>query len=1184
MRRIISILICLACCGGVASAEDDWDRVATPYFQHVGRENGLPHDIVMDFAQDRAGFVWIATQGGIARWDGYHPRLFTHVDGDPASLPDATILKLAIDAGDHLWAAASSGLVLRFDRGAGRFVPLPAPEGGIGVPYGLAEDGAGGVWIGGTDGLAHFADGHWQRETRVAEAKVGPIRCLMRSRDGALWICGATQLFRRSADGGAFGPLTTEGSEGEPVTALQQDAAGRIWFGTLHSAVGLLDPATGARRILVPAQPAAPLVRGFASSGPDEVWAATVGGGVLVVDAGAGLVGRLTAAETLPAALGSDVLYAVMQDRSGLMWVGGLGGAFYHPSGSPAAETVWPPAVKSGGGYGQDVLTLCADRAGRTWIGTLHGGLMTLGPGAAGGPALGPVETPEGMDSAVLDCAGAPDGSLLLSLRKGLLRLSVAGGKTVVEPLKLPEVEASGLVRSIVASGGDIWFGTDAGVFRTGPDGAVRGHWFSGSEEPGRLSNNSVETMVEDGAGHMWVGTHGGVDRIDEATGAVERIAPRPGEPDGLPGPAVSTLLLDRRGRLWVGTTGSAGIGVLDAPQADGPRRFRRISTAQGLPSDNIGTLLEDRAGRIWASSTDGLAVIDPDSFAIRPLAAADGVTIRSYWVHSGVALADGTMLFGGLKGLTVVHPDRLAAWSYSPPVRPIAVREGARSVPAEGPIVLEPSDRSLQVEFAALDYSAPGRNRYAYKLVGYDSDWVPASAESRLATYTNLPPGDYTLLLRGSNRDGVWTDPPTALAVTVKPAWNQTWWFALAEAVAVLLLILGAVWLRTLHLDRNRRHLEGEVARRTAEVEASRAALQDSNAALTVTAETLRRLSGIGRDITASLDMGQVFQSLARNTGAMMRADSISIWLLDPEGATLTLAYGIEDGLRLAPFGVALDDPTRGIARAARERREIMIEYRPGETPPIGDTQPMATALFGPLVFNDRLMGVMTVQCRRPGPYTERERLAFASLCAFGATALANAEAHRDMARANAELGRLATLDPLTGLANRRHFFATAAEEVARARRYGRPLSVLIADIDHFKRVNDTYGHAAGDAALQAAALSLAQCLRATDLAARFGGEEFVALLTETGIDGAAALAERFRVLLASTDIVHEGKSFRVTVSIGVSAWMPVEDGIARAIDRADAALYRVKDTGRDGVQVEPAPGVTSKPPEISH
>jgi len=1168
MARLLAILLCLVL-AGPAAADEIWGELATPYFSHIGRENGLPHDIVMDIAEGPDGFVWLATQGGLARWDGYRLRVFAHVEGDAGSLPDSTIMRLLVDESGQLWAATISGMVARYDPIAERFETLPSPGGGIGVPGGLVGDGAGGIWVGGSDGLAHFSAGSWYRESRVTGDVSAAARCLLRGHDGTLWVCGATKLFRQAPQSSALVAVAAPPGA-DPVTSLLEDDRNRIWFGTEHGGVGLLDPVSGARRLLAQPDPALAPIHELAPAGPDEVWAVSAGTGIVTASA-TGSTARITSREGLRAALGTDTLYAVMRDRSGMLWVGGLGGAWLHPAGPGLVDTVWPALDPQHGPWGLDVLSLCAGASNQLWLGTLTAGLLTLDPTKTGPPAIRRADPSGAADASVLACAVAPDGTVFVGQRKGMLRITRGPAQTALEPLEPKALESTGAVRSLLATATELWIGTDAGLDRADLHGRILQHYGFSAEDPESLSNNSVELITHDSSGALWLGTHGGLDRLDAQSGKIERILPT-ADPTSLPGPNVSALLFDRRGRLWVGTIGGAGIGVLEHPEAPGPRRFRRIGTAEGMPTLNIGALLEDGAGRIWASSTDGLIVIDPDTLHPHTLGPADGVVIRSYWAHSGLKLADGTLLFGGLKGLSAVHPEFLSDWSYHPPVVASAVRIDGRSVPARQKIELQPGERSLQVEFASLDFSAPALNRYAYQLQGYDQDWVASDAEHRLAAYTNLPPGDYTLLLRGSNRIGAWTEPPTALQVRVLPAWYQAWWFRLLAAAGLVAILAGIVQLRTWQLARHQRHLEREVARRTVELESSQQALERSNATLAASAETLRRLGEIGHSITASLDMDHVFAAVCGNIGAMLEADSIAIWLLDDPPTLLKLGYGIEAGRTMPPLTMPLDAPDRGVAQAARERQEIMIDYPAGRFPPIPGTRPMATALFGPLLVNDRLLGVLTVQSEQPDAYGERERLAFTSLCAYGATGLANAEAHRELARANAELGRLASKDTLTGLANRHRFFVVAAIEVARAQRYQRSLSVIVADLDQFKRVNDTFGHAAGDAALQVAASCLAQCLRSTDLAARFGGEEFIALMPETGIEGATQVAERFRDMLARTPIRHNDLSFPLTVSIGVATWLPGETAIEAAIERADSALYRVKRGGRNAVAIAAA------------
>jgi diguanylate cyclase (GGDEF)-like protein len=173
-------------------------------------------------------------------------------------------------------------------------------------------------------------------------------------------------------------------------------------------------------------------------------------------------------------------------------------------------------------------------------------------------------------------------------------------------------------------------------------------------------------------------------------------------------------------------------------------------------------------------------------------------------------------------------------------------------------------------------------------------------------------------------------------------------------------------------------------------------------------------------------------------------------------------------------------------------------------------------------------------------------------------------ATSRRRLARANRELGELAHLDPLTGLPNRRQLDAALERELARAARTGRPVAVLMGDVDGFKQINDTAGHHTGDRVLQAMAERWVAALRACDLCSRWGGDELVALLPDTGADGAAAAAERVRVLAAAPVVGADGVT-RTTMSIGWAVWRGEGESAGSLLARADAALYAAKRGGRD-------------------
>ena len=160
---------------------------------------------------------------------------------------------------------------------------------------------------------------------------------------------------------------------------------------------------------------------------------------------------------------------------------------------------------------------------------------------------------------------------------------------------------------------------------------------------------------------------------------------------------------------------------------------------------------------------------------------------------------------------------------------------------------------------------------------------------------------------------------------------------------------------------------------------------------------------------------------------------------------------------------------------------------------------------------------------------------------------------------------------DPLTGLSNRRFILTQLAGAVSGARRHDRPLTIAIVDIDHFKSVNDRFGHAAGDRVLAAVAGCLREHLRAEDQLGRLGGEEFLAVLPDVDAPAGAAAAEKLRDEVARVGVEHDGRELNVTVSIGWAAWDGVETP-EELLRRADEALYDAKRGGRDRVRGAPA------------
>ena len=1010
---VLALLLGFAAPG--AAADERWADLAETVFQNFGREQGLPHPVPIALAQDGDGFLWVGTQGGLARWDGYRFRSYKPDPKDLGSLPDSWIDALHTDPHGRLWIGTGAGGLARYDREHDRFIkiPLGPPRPGRARVGAIADDGAGGLWIATDDELDHLAPetgavvalSHDERDP--ASLPDGKIQMVLQDRSGRLWVGTGKGLGRRDPGAEGFAAVTLAGSSdgNTSVTALFEDEDGRIWIGTTQHGAFVLDTAAQAPRPVEETGTARPtlqsdFVSSIGAAGAHEIWIGTRGAGIVVIDTATGRTRRIRHDRALSGSLAHDDIWTLLRDRAGSMWVGGTGGLSYHAEGLGAISTVFGGASRADGLTDPDVYAVLPTSDGRVWLGFLGGGVDVVDPAAGRVAQLRP--DPSRPDATlpldiVTSMAEAERGEVYVGTNRGVYRADAASQRVAL--VSLPQRDPHASVYTILVNDGVLWVGgLNNGLWGGRIEGA--GPLVFGPAQSSLLTDDTVDCLRPGRDHDLWIGTRNGLNRLDLATGAVEGILADPANPEALPAGFVASLLVDRQGRLWVGTFGG-GIAVMTGRSPDGKPRFRRLGIADGLPHLNVDTLLLDAQGKIWAGTDDGLAVIDPASFGIRALHRAEGSALADYFEGAGAVDDHGELLFGAKGGLTVVRPERLVDWTLRPPVVVTDIRIGGTSVPSgrfngsgsSEPLVLTPETNSLAVEFSALDFTAPARNRYAYRLEGFDRDWIETDATRRLAAYTNLPPGSYRLRLRGSNRDGAWTERDLEIPIQVVPAWYQTLWFTLGVTAAALAGVAALVRSRTAYLRRRQGELERQVADRTA-----------------------------------------------------------------------------------------------------------------------------------------------------------------------------------DLRAANVRLFELATIDPLTGCLNRRHFVERANELIALGRRTGAPLSLVVMDLDDFKRINDVYGHPAGDAVLRMIGRTGRNHIRATDLLGRMGGEEFALLMPNTAAVGAALLADRLREAIKSDETRIAEANIQITASLGLAALRPNESFDA-LYARADAALYAAKAGGRDCLIVAEAP-----------
>jgi signal transduction histidine kinase/DNA-binding NarL/FixJ family response regulator/streptogramin lyase len=404
-----------------------------------------------------------------------------------------------------------------------------------------------------------------------------------------------------------------------------------------------------------------------------------------------------------------------------------------------------------------------------------------------------------------------------------------------------PHSLSHNIVRSLyVDNSGTLWIGTFGGGlnrFDSKTEDFVR--YLHDPDNPSSLSDNTVMSIFEDSSGELWIATLGGLNRFVSNTEGFVQYTHDPNDQNSLSHNNAVSLYEDQEGVLWIGTNGG-GLNKFDRQD----ERFIHYTEKDGLPSDTVMGITEDDQGFLWLSTSQGLSKFDPRLETFRNFDAYDGLQSNQFNFNSLYKSSSGELFFGGVDGFNVFYPVDIKDNPTIPPIvitgfqlanRPVEIGGDSvlqRSIVETDELILSHEDRVLSFEFAALNYLSPQKNRYRYKLEGFEEEWNEVGADRRFVTYTNLDPGEYVFRVTGSNNDGVWNEEGTSIKITVTPPWWATIWFRGAVALGLVgLVAAGFVWQRR-GAKRRERELETLVTERTRELELARDQAEAANQA----------------------------------------------------------------------------------------------------------------------------------------------------------------------------------------------------------------------------------------------------------------------------------------------------------------------------------------------------------------
>ncbi len=800
------------------------------FFQHLTVKDGLSQGSVMCILQDSKGFMWFGTQDGLNRYDGYEFKIFKHDLTDASSINDNFILFMAEDSAGALWFATLNNpdMLDKYDPATESFTHIQRDNVDLtGARIGQSKQSY--IDPSGIEWAAHPGGG-----VRKTDLKTG-----------------AQQFFKNN-------PNDPKSLSHDKVYSITGDKTGAIWVCT-RGGLDRLDPKSDGfvhyrHDDKDPHSLSDNFVWPVIEDRTGTLWVGSFIGGLNRYDRATDSFTRFRHDESNPRSISSDVIYSLYQDASGMIWVGtGENGVDrFHPELSNFTHYLKNASDKNSLSDNV-VLSMYVDRSGIVWMGT-NSGLNRLDRKT--GSFLVYNNNPSNPKSIADDNIQAiledRSGTLWFGgLSNGLDRFDRTSG-TFTHFVHNPSNTASLSDNRIYAlcedKQGDLWVGTNGGgLCRFNKTAGTFTRYLHNDTISSSLGAQDVWSLLEDNNGTLWVGTFGnGLDRFNRETETFTHFTHNDSVPNSLSDNIVITLCEARNGTLWIGTNNGLNRFVPETGT------FRMYGTKEGLTSPVIVGIQEDDEGNLWISTNKGIFKFNPKDETFRNYNYNDGLQGNEF---NQTAFAkdrrSGEMFFGGPNGFNMFHPSRIRDNSYIPPVvfssfvryntddeegKPI-VETGIETKPE---ITLSYKDNVANFKFSALNFYNTFNNRYAYKLDGYSENWIQLGTD-RLATFTNLDAGTYTLRVRGSNNNNIWNDTGTSLRLIVTPPWWRTTWAYTIYGLMVVGFLYTARKIEINRREQKARIRESELHAKA--VEAEKRALQIENDRQTKELEDARNL-----------------------------------------------------------------------------------------------------------------------------------------------------------------------------------------------------------------------------------------------------------------------------------------------------------------------------------------------------
>lgn len=910
-------------------------QISAPPFQHLSVDDGLPQNSITALAQGPDGFLWIGTQDGLARYDGYDFKIYRSEEGNSNSLSHNFIWDLYFDNEGHLWATTLGNGLSRLDTRRDQVSQWLQGKGDSSLYHWntfstLKVKNT--LWVGTNESLDKISLETGKRVSYFPGKVAGEtepailVRTLALSPDStAIWMNSKKGLARLhiKSDSLEYFDQSPFGTASNLLNIHKIETDDQGLLITTDRRIININWKDKKEKILFDADSLGLAknlnFHGF-YQGIGRFNYIYSGGGIFRIEKSTGRIVHLVHDPENPTSLSHNYVIDLCETSDGALWAGTR-------NGLNAVRTKTEDFLRFGKTNQKEyslssvsVRGLLYNTKDELWAGTDLGiNIINLETGIIR-PLKEQLVNPETVQGEyILSLIKDRNGTVWSGVRGGgLLRLNSAENnqyRAFSDPLNNTSIQF------ILDEDSILWLGSSgSGLLKYHKEkGLVKSYPHTGD---GRgPSHTFVFTIYRDPNNIIWLGTPtGGINIFDRKTESFSTIRTSRNSNNGLSGNTILCFFEDSRKRLWIGTT--SGLSLLKTPLSPDliekinahpdHLKFEHFGRKEGFPNEVIYGIREDKIGNLWISTNDGLVKFNGER-VIDDFTLEDGCQVDEYNQNAALSLPDGRMVFGGVTGLHLFNPERLGKFYYQPKCVLTDIQVNHNKIDSKGIKILPFGLKSLKLDytddvidfsFAGLSYVNSSQNTYAYRLIGFDSEWNHTSSDKRFVTYTNLDPGNYTFEIKSANCDGVWSNQIAQLPISVSyPPW-QKWYAFLAYAIVLSALVYLLVQWRTEKARRAER-----LKLRLQEVRLDEREKFRKEAARDFHDEAGNKITRINLlvELASSragddYSLKDYFEKIAQNTAQLSSGMRDFNWSLDPEKDSLK-----DLCMRIAEFGESM-------------------------------------------------------------------------------------------------------------------------------------------------------------------------------------------------------------------------------------------------------------------------------------